>query len=107
VVVDFTSEASTFVSQTDAVLPFVEPGRAGSGIFFRGNELPASRGFAARVFLPSGALWNADVPARIRMVEGYREGETVRARRGRDGAARNHYDLTILGATGLTKVSQP
>jgi competence protein ComGC len=64
-------------------------------------------GYGARIFLPSGGLQNPEDPARLRLVEGYIQGgQVVRTRRAGTTSA-NFYDVSIIGATGVTKVSRP
>lgn len=61
---------------------------------FRGKSLSVSD-CSARVFLPSGGLWNPDKSATVRLIE-----------KNRADPGANYYDITFLGATGLPKIER-
>lgn len=110
VVVDFSDRKTcTFVSESEIPLPLT-PADAPSGklpFFFK--EIPlTSATCSLRVFLPNGGLHDSESPARIRLVEGIKEGETVDySRPDEQGFPANYYDVSLIGATGLSKVNRP
>lgn len=64
--------------------------------------------YAARIFLPSGRLLDSETPSQLRLVEGFLQNGAVIYRQTDDaGQPANYYDITILGATGMTKTSRP
>lgn len=78
-----------------------------------GGELPdylGSKNYQAafRVFLPSGGMLNPEVPARLQLVNGRMTGGGMEYLQGRNttGPA-NYYRITVIGATGKTKVDRP
>ena len=77
-------------------------------VFYRQQQVRDGDGYAARIFLPRGALQNSQDPAQIRLVEGFvQAGQVVRTRRDGSGKSANFFDVTIIGATGIAKVSRP
>lgn len=72
---------------------------------YRGNQV---LGYAARIFMPNGALQNPEQPAQLRLVEGFFQGGHVIYTNHDNGKhATNFYDIAILGMTGTTKINRP
>ena len=102
---------STFLDHSPA---FPQPQASGQAapksppVFYHQEQVKDGDGYAARIFLPSGGLRNSQDPAQLRLVEGFvQSGQLVRTHRDSGGKSSNYYDLTIIGATGITKVSRP
>jgi prepilin-type N-terminal cleavage/methylation domain-containing protein len=99
----------TFVEHSPEVFPF-NGGQTGAPVAFRGHATLPPGTYAARIFLPGGGLKNASEPARFQIVEGVTNlGVTSYAHTG-DGdgqAPANYYRITLIGATGGTKVERP
>ena len=109
VVVDRTDSAnSTFMVNSPQPFPFLKGAKANPPVSFRGQQVANGNGYAARIFLPNGALQNPDKPAQLRLVEGFYDNNRLTYTRpdGQGGSA-NYYDIAILGMTGTTKVSRP
>jgi len=111
IVVDTDKASSTFLDHSPA---FPQPqasgqtGQKNPPVFYRQQQVRDGDGYAARIFLPSGGLQNSQDPAQLRLVEGFIQGsQVVRTKRDSSGMSTNFYDLTIIGATGVTKVSRP
>lgn len=110
VVVDFSDRKTcTFVSQAGVPLPLAPDAAASGELPFSYHDIPlTSATCALRVFLPNGGLHDSESPARIRLVEGTKQGSTVDYRHSTDqGAPVNYYDVSLIGATGLAKVNRP
>lgn len=111
IVVDSSAPlASTFLLNSPRPFPFLAgpPRQTNPPLSFQGQNISDGPGYAARIFLPGGGLLNPQHPAQIRMVEGiFQAGQVTHTRRGAAGQPANYYDLTILGATGITKVFRP
>lgn len=111
IVVDHTNfQECTFLENSPVSFPFLDgpPKQNNPPVFYRDEQLRNPQGYAARIFLPHGGLQNPEWPAQIRLVEGFIEGDTVvYTRRNDSGKTANFYDVAIIGATGLTKVSRP
>lgn len=102
VVVD-ASGSATFLDNTVNPLPFAA--NSTLPVKYQGAQVGS---YAARVFLPSGALSNPDFPAQIQLVEGLRQGSaTVYTRPAAGGGAANWYRISIIGATGRGKIERP
>ncbi|MEZ0388273.1 MAG: prepilin-type N-terminal cleavage/methylation domain-containing protein [Verrucomicrobium sp.] len=110
VIVDFSNpDVCTFVSQSGAALPLA-PGFPDPGVLpveYHGTGLTLST-CPLRVFLPNGGLQESETPARIRLVEGSKESDgIVYHHLTQGGVPGNYFDITLIGATGLAKVSRP
>jgi hypothetical protein len=102
VVVD-TATASSFLSDSPDPLPFTTSSPL--PVNYQGVAVD---GYAARVFLPSGALSNPGIPAKIQLVEGDRQGSgTSYTRPTASGGAANWYRIAIIGSTGRGKIERP
>ncbi len=102
--------ASTFLLNSPRPFPFLSgpPQQSNPPLVYQGRDVLDVPGYAARIFLPGGGLLNPQHPAQIRIVEGVlNHGLVTHTRRGAGGQPANYYDLTILGATGITKVFRP
>ena len=111
IAVDTERADSTFLDHSPA---FPQPQASGleapknPPVFYQQQQVKDGDGYAARIFLPSGGLQNSQDPAQLRLVEGFvQNGRLVRTHRDSSGKSSNYYDLTIIGATGITKVSRP
>jgi prepilin-type N-terminal cleavage/methylation domain-containing protein len=109
IVVDFSDPTNcTFLADSPQPFPFLTgpPAQQNPPVSHRGRDVA---GYAARIFLPSGALLNSERPAQIRLVEGTTQGPQLiytHPHASQPGPA-NFYDIAILGPTGLPKVSRP
>ena len=111
VVVDSDPANSSFLLNS-AKFPFLNyagrPPQPDPPVSYDGKPLNGSASVRARIFLPSGGLQNAESAAQIRLVEGFRaNGTTVVTNRGSGGTSANYYDVAIVPATGMTKISRP
>jgi prepilin-type N-terminal cleavage/methylation domain-containing protein len=100
----------TFLTNSPQPFPFLSRGapQANPPVFFRNQQVAPGNGYAARIFLPNGALQNPEKPAQLRLVEGFYDNKRVTyTRPDRQGKPSNYYDISILGLTGTTKVSRP
>jgi len=109
VLVDFTNrDTCTFLK--NGVPLAMAPADAATGRLpfqYNGTTLTSST-CALRVFLPNGGLHDSESPARIRLVEGVKQGTGLDYSHQTDeGAPRNYYDVSIIGATGLAKINRP
>jgi hypothetical protein len=101
----------TFLENSPRSFPFLNgpPSQDNPPVFYKDVQVQEPQGYAARIFLPHGGLQNPEWPAQIRLVEGFIEGgQVVYTRRGDGpGQTANFYDVAIIGATGIAKVSRP
>lgn len=111
IVVDTDKADSTFLDHSPS---FPQPQASGQTVqknppvFYRDQQVKDGDGYAARIFLPSGGLQNSQDPAQLRVIEGFlQNGRLVRTKPDSAGKSANFYDLTIIGATGVAKVSRP
>jgi prepilin-type N-terminal cleavage/methylation domain-containing protein len=99
----------TFLNNSPQPFPFLTRGglHTNPPVSYRGEPVKESA-YAARIFLPTGSLQNPEMPARLRLVEGFVDGERVTyTRPDEKGKTANYYDVSIVGLTGLTKVNRP
>ncbi len=90
--------------------PFLnrDPQQTNPPVFYKGQQLKNPDGYAARIFLPTGALQNPEKSAQIRVVEGFPNGSKVAYTHGNGaGGPANYYDIAIIGLSGITKISRP
>lgn len=114
VVFDPNTANSTFLKNSPDPFPFLATARQKNPpIAYKSIDektmgpIKSPQGYAARIFLPSGNLQNAEDPAQLRLVEGFiQNGQVVRTRRNGAESA-NYYEIAIIGATGVTKVTRP
>lgn len=111
VVVDASNTAdSTFLLNAPEPFPFLseEQGQVVPPVRYQGEGVQGNNAMAARIFTAGGGLLDASVPSQIRLVEGHLVSGTVQyGRPGVDGRPDNFFDIAILGATGLPKISRP
>jgi len=111
VVVDASNTAdSTFLLNAPEPFPFLseEQGQAVPPVRYQGEGVQGNNAMAARIFTAGGGLLDASVPSQIRLVEGHVMSGTVQyGKPGVDGRPDNFFDIAILGATGLPKISRP
>lgn len=101
---------ASFFTYSPVKFPFIDGARNGltqenPPVRFHGRKITR---FATRIFMPGGGLKNPDEPAQLRLVEGFlQDGRTIYTKPdGKNGSA-NFYDLALIGATGITKISRP
>lgn len=100
----------SFLENSPRNFPFLHgpSAQANPPVSYKDEPVKDPDGYAARIFLPHGGLQNPEWPAQIRLVEGFIQGgQVVYTRRGDPGQTANFYDVAIVGATGMTKVSRP
>lgn len=98
---------NTFVANSPEVFPFNQ-GRKEAPVGFGGYKALPAGTYAARIFLPTGSLKNPSAPAKMQIVEGSTtEGKTAYAVTTGGEVPANYYRVTLLGATGGTKVERP
>lgn len=101
----------SFLQNSPRTFPFLAgpPTQENPPVVYKDEQVRDPEGYAARIFLPHGGLQNPEWPAQIRLVEGFVQGdEVVYTRRGdAPGQTANYYDVAIVGATGIAKVSRP
>jgi len=108
VLVDFTTVESSFLNNSPQPFPSLNVGQTNPPVHYAHQTIPSPAGYAARIFLPTGGLKNAESSAQLRLVEGTREGSGMTYRRtGAGGVPTNYYDIAIVGVTGVAKVSRP
>ncbi|WP_081891733.1 prepilin-type N-terminal cleavage/methylation domain-containing protein [Verrucomicrobium sp. BvORR106] len=111
VVVDASNTADcTFLLDSPEPFPFLtdEQGQAAPPVRYQGAGVQGNNAMVARIFTAGGGLLDASVPSQIRLVEGHVVDGTVQhPRPGADGRPDNFFDIAILGATGLPKISRP
>ncbi|TLD68887.1 prepilin-type N-terminal cleavage/methylation domain-containing protein [Phragmitibacter flavus] len=83
-------------------LPFFAPG----SVKYHDNPLTANQ-FAARVFVPSGGLLESNAASQMQVVDGTTSSNTTTYTKVLNGKPVNFYRITILGATGKTKIERP
>ncbi|WP_265592992.1 type II secretion system protein [Verrucomicrobium sp. BvORR034] len=97
----------TFAKHSPAVFPF-NGGQTGAPVAFQQHAMLPAGTYAARIFLPGGNLKNANEPARFQIVEGTTSGgQTTYKHTGGGQSPLNYYRITLIGATGGTKVERP
>lgn len=97
----------TFAAHSPSVFPF-NGGQTGAPVVFRQHAALPAGTYAARIFLPGGSLKNAHEPARFQIVEGTTaSGQTAYTHKGGGQTPANYYRITLIGATGGTKVERP
>ena len=110
IVVDFADATNcTFCEAQPTPFPFLTgpPARQNPPVDYFGKQVGPTA-YAVRIYLPNGGLQNPEKPAQIRVIEGYAQGgQIVRTHPGTAGLAANYYDVAIIGASGVTKVSRP
>ena len=108
VMVDFSAGESSFLTNSPAVFPLLQPGQSHPPLRFQGRPLLQEKGYAACIFMPSGALQKSDLPAQLRLVSGFSGGNKVAyTHRLSSGKPANYFDVAIVGITGAVKVSRP
>jgi prepilin-type N-terminal cleavage/methylation domain-containing protein len=109
IVVDAQDVVNCSFLENSPTLPRLRDPEGNSSIRYLGTPIP-KESFAARIFVPTGALSNPDKSAQLRLVEGFVTGPNTIAfshrKAGANGPA-NFFDLAIVGATGATKASRP
>ena len=103
--VDIGNGASTTETFITLTKPFPFNGGSSSApISYRGKTLSQGQ-FAARIFLPSGGVLNANDASQLQVVEGTVTGGKTQYSKatGPD----NYYRISLLTATGRTKVERP
>jgi prepilin-type N-terminal cleavage/methylation domain-containing protein len=107
VAVDVSSSAAnahSFFSKGPSPFPFLKD--KGAPVAYLGSGSPLKEGsYAARVFLPSGGLLNPNDPAQFQLVMG-RVIRGVTQYQEKNGPV-NYYRISLIGATGRTKVERP
>jgi hypothetical protein len=101
------SELGTFVKNSPKTFPLLSrsPVQENPPLVIGGAKV---KSFAVRIFLPTGSLMNAEEPAHLRLVEGHLNGlNTAYTHPGEGGKPANYYDIALIGATGVAKVSRP
>lgn len=110
IVVDIDDPANcTFYESSPPAFPFLAgpPVQKNPPVTY-GDAQVAPSAYAARIYLPNGGLQYPEKRAQIRVIEGFAQGsQIVRTHPGAPGQAANYYDIAIIGATGMTKVSRP
>jgi len=97
-----TTTYNSFVTDRSP-LPFA----SGDSVKFRGAPLSTTQ-YAARVFVPSGGLLDTNQRSQLQVVDGESvNGSTTYSKSTTGGVPDNYYRVTILGATGKTKVERP
>lgn len=97
----------TFAKHSPVVFPF-NGGQTGAPVAFQQHAMLPAGAYAARIFLPGGNLKNASKPARFQIVEGTTSGgKTTYKHTGDSQSPVNYYRITLIGATGGTKVERP
>jgi prepilin-type N-terminal cleavage/methylation domain-containing protein len=111
VVVDRNDAANcTFLTNSPQPFPFLTrfTGQKNPPVTFEGQQVADQKGYAARIFMPNGALQNPEQPAQIRLVQGFSQGnQVVYTSHDGQGKAANYYDVVIVGMTGTAKVDRP
>jgi len=100
----------SFLSNSPNPFPFLSLGELSNPpVKYQGQQLSNNvSAYAARIFMPNGALQNPEQAAQLRMVEGFFQGNrTVYTNHDGQNLATNYYDVAILGMTGTTKVNRP
>jgi prepilin-type N-terminal cleavage/methylation domain-containing protein len=109
IVVDATDHVNCSFLENSPPLPRVRDPEGNSSVRYLNTPVP-KESFAARIFVPTGALSNPDKSAQLRLVEGFVGAPNTvsysHRKAGANGPA-NFFDLAIVGATGATKVSRP
>lgn len=100
------SNYNSFLKNSPVTFPFLAHGQQNPPVSFQGQQV-ASNAYAARIFMPNGALQNPEQPAQLRLVEGYFQGNGVIYTNRNGQRSGNQYDIAILGMTGTTKVTRP
>ena len=107
IAVDATDRVNCSFLENTPTMPRLLYPEGESSIRYRNNPVPAEA-FAARIFVPTGALSNPDKSAQIRIVEGFIDSpHTITYTRRSGTGPANFFDLAIVGATGATKVTRP
>lgn len=98
---------NSFVANSPEVFPFNQGKMEAPVAFGDYKALPAGT-YAARIFLPTGGLKNPSAPAKMQIVEGSTTGgKTAYSVTTGTEVPANYYRVTLLGATGGTKVERP
>lgn len=96
------SPENSFVARTESSSQL--PGGGSLPSYLESNSYTA----AYRVFMPSGGLLNASEPARLQLVNGRWNQNGMEYLTKKNGNTPvNYYRITIVGATGKTKVDRP
>lgn len=101
---------ASFFTYSPVKFPFIDGMRNGlmqenPPVRFHGRKITR---FATRIFMPGGGLKNPDEPAQLRLVEGFlQDGRTIYTKPDGNKGSANFYDLALIGATGITKITRP
>jgi len=93
------SESNPFEGFSTVVSPALP------AIKYQGEDISSS-GFKYVVFQPNGGLYNATLPARIQLVEGYWSGASLKYTRNKGNEPANFYELFVLPASGRLKLNR-
>lgn len=100
----------SFLENSPKPFPFLTKfgGQNNPPVSYQGQQVASSGGYIARLFLSNGSLQNPEEPAQLRLVQGYRQGQSVvYTQPNASGKAANYYDIAIVGTTGTTKIDRP
>jgi prepilin-type N-terminal cleavage/methylation domain-containing protein len=99
-----STNANSFFSKSPSPFPFLKD--KGAPVAYLGSGPMLKEGsYAARVFLPAGGLLNPNDPAQLQLVMG-RVVRGVTQYQEKNGPV-NYYRISLIGATGRTKVERP
>lgn len=111
IVIDCNDTANcSFLTHSPQPFPFLSrfPNQSNPPVKYQGTQVADQSGYAARIFMPNGALQNPEQPAQLRLVEGIYQGNRITyTSHISSNQAANYYDVAILGLTGTTKVNRP
>lgn len=102
ITIDLNNNAYGSFIHNSTPLPFYTAG----SIKYHDKALTPSQ-FAARVFVPSGGLLDSNEASQLQVVDGTNSGATTTYTKAPQGTPLNYYRITILGATGKTKIERP
>lgn len=107
VILDPQAPGSTLLTEKGAEFPLLPSGQSLPDLRFEGRKLSESQ-VAAILFMPSGGRRDAENPARLRLVQGLREGGRITyTNRHASGLPADYIDISVVGVTGSVKVSRP
>lgn len=95
--------ACTFLANSPQPFPF-NNSQSYLPVPYQGKQVTK---YAARIFLPNGGLQNPAQPAKIRLVAGFLQSNSVVYTQPASGGTANYYDVAILGTTGAVKIIRP
>lgn len=107
IILDPMSPSSSLLADGRAAFPLMPQDQPFPELRFQGMKLGETQ-VAVCIFMPSGGRRTPEVPAQMRLVQGFREGKGITyTNRQADGLPADFIDIAVVGVTGSIKTTRP